>query len=399
MLVVLDQFKGSMIGKKRYEDQKVFLQLKKEATTRGFTEDHDYNLHFHFGIENTEERDIDVSFFIGCDEKEELKDPFVRLWVKKEDEEEYRMIGINGRMTVPGKYSFDLKVDRRSTIYIANFLPLDHLSSLGRMEETLGSAGGEKVIIGRSVEGREIPAYRFVKNKDNPNMVFISGFHPPECDFFAVETIFEEIRKNRDELLMNYNIILLPLVNPDGYHHMLQGSNVNHINFFWKFLGNTEDDCPEAHAVWNYCRKIRPVFYMDFHAFTFQNNDKRPYTIPPMLNCSGKGRKVQNMINREFSSICGTQYPLMLHFITPFKILAPDLLSTGLMKEFGTVISPKFHTHMKDGLEESRSVVRDCFNEAVEIMNSSAYKGSSGNDCIISRAVFTLNRTIHRSRN
>ena len=110
-----------------------------------------------------------------------------------------------------------------------------------------------------------------------------------------------------DKVLHRLSFTFIPMANPDGFAHMMQGSNVNNINFHWKFFGNSKEDCPEAYSIWRYCMSIKPVFFMDFHMFTFQNFERRAYTIPPLYLPSRKLRRLQDSINKELSELCRVQ--------------------------------------------------------------------------------------------
>jgi hypothetical protein len=50
---ILDNFEGSMIGSYSLKNNNIFINLKKEKPTYGYKKAKiDYNLHFHFGIQN-----------------------------------------------------------------------------------------------------------------------------------------------------------------------------------------------------------------------------------------------------------------------------------------------------------------------------------------------------------
>jgi len=397
-LRIFDDFPGSMIGQSRIEGSNVYVELKKDPLTKGYLEWHDYNLHFNFGIRNESKKELDVSFFIGCKGDNELNQPFSWVWIINDLHTDSKKTSINGRMRVPGKYFFILRIPP-GEMRISNYIPFDHSKIIKNIKILSNTSGVVEKSIGKSVEGRNISVYEYIKYPNLPYLVFISGFHPPENDVFACEAITELLTEKsyREEILKKFNISLIPLVNPDGYVNNSQGSNANGVNFYWKFHGNSVDMCPESHAIWSYMKTIKPLFYMDFHAFTFQNYEPRPYTIPPMIHSNMKRAKIQNEINSILSKDCGLKYKLIHHYLTPAKILAPDLLSTSLFNEFGTIISPKFHVHVKYGINSSKELIKKCVKDVFNLFlkNNKIEPVNKGLRVrVLYKFIFLLNRAI-----
>ena len=369
MITIDGDFKGSMLGSGRVEKNIAFIELKKDPITRGYIEDHDYNLHFHFMVRNNGDVPVNVKFCIGCNDKEDLNKDLGWLWIKNKDQEKYIKVEIDGRMFLPGKYRFELKIAPGST-FISNYIPLDHEVILESIREKALKGGAHETSIGKTVEGKDITVFEYVKEKGSPYLLFLSGFHPPENDLIALEAIAEILaeRNLKDGSRDHFNIALIPIVNPDGYLHNTQGSNINGINFYWKFFGNTNKECPESHHIWNYCKRIKPLFYMDFHAFTFQGFEPRPYNIPPFIHDKNKRSSLQLNINKSLSKECDADYKWIHRFLIPVKIISPNLISTRLINEMGTLVSPKFHMHLKYGVDESKDLVKRCFKEILRIL-------------------------------
>ncbi|MHA1491427.1 MAG: M14 family zinc carboxypeptidase [Promethearchaeota archaeon] len=228
-----------------------------------------------------------------------------------------------------------------------------------RFKDLSSLTKAKEVIIGKTVQGRNIVAYEYGNINSKPTILIISGFHPPERDTVAIEAIMEKLLEMewRERALKNYSFSLIPILNPDGFANSMQGSNINEINFHWKFFGNDKDKCPEAYSIWEYCKKIKPVVLFDFHAFTFQNNNPRPYLIPEGYYVAKKSRLIQKYFNSKLSALCGLSKN---RYSRNEVILAPTLLATRLRNEFGTLTVPKFHLHMKDGIEESKQMALKC---------------------------------------
>jgi hypothetical protein len=177
----------------------------------------------------------------------------------------------------------------------------------------------------------------------------------------------------KKNVFSKYSFSMIPILNPDGFANSMQGSNLNEINFHWKFFGNTVNNCPESHFIWEYCKIIKPVVFFDFHAFTFQNNSARPYWIPEGYYISKKAREIQKFYNMNLSELCGMGKN---NTSRNEVILAPDLLATKLRNELGTITVPKFHLHMKDGLEESKRMSLKCFEIILRGLNKYNIKSS-----------------------
>jgi hypothetical protein len=353
---IYSDFTGSMLGGSRVVGDKVFITLKKEKVTKGYFKNHNYNLHFHFGIRNSEDTDRIMEFFIETDEGSELPRKFDSLWISDGDNREIIIKKIDGRMDGKGKFTFKLEIKGRGDLLIANYHPFPYEDLLEEFSRIVSDSKPKIRKIGRSVEGRDIIAYEFGDIENKPCLMFISGYHPPEGDPISIQTIMENFNdeKAKNDLIKDFSFSFIPFVNPDGFIHNTQGSNLNDINFHWKFFGNTEEECPECHCIWEYCKKVRPAFFMDFHVFTFQNNPPRAYRIPPLYVNGSSVKRVQKEINKDLSALCDQKFGFSNAFFTPRKILAPNILATRLRDDFNTVTSPKFHVLIKEGEEECR---------------------------------------------
>ena len=310
---LLYDFEGAMID----PDHKItynnlYLKIKKENITKGFREYFNYNLHFNFGLRNNTLKKIRINIHIECGAYDRLLEKYKNLWVSKDPSIEYDMIGISGDMGYPGKYRFSIKIESNSVLYMANFPPIDYK----RLMDIFNTISDNKDIktkrIGKTIEGRPINAYEYGDLIHNPVFLFVSGFHPPERDTYAIESIMRALNRseNKKEILEKFSFSFIPILNPDGFANYLQGSNIKGINFHWKFFGNSIEECPESHAIWDYCKRIKPVLFMDFHSFTFQNHAPRPYVIPQKVHYLRKSEKIQNEVNALLKDICHGEYSI-----------------------------------------------------------------------------------------
>jgi hypothetical protein len=364
---ILSNFKGAMIGEYSLENEKIFLKLKKEKPTVGYkNEKFDYNLHFNFGLLNPTNKKKEISIFIECKKESELTKPITWLWISDNFKKEYKITkDIIGKTDFHGKYYFNITLASKEEIYIANFPPKDFQSIEKEFSELSLKVGAKEVKVGKTIQERYIKAYEIGEVIDKPTIFFVSGFHPPERDTIAINAIMSKFLDKgwKEEILKKYSFSFIPILNPDGFANIMQGSNINEVNFHWKFFGNLNKVCPEAHSIWEYCTKIKPIIFFDFHAFTFQNNNPRPYWIPEGYYISKKASYVQSYINKKLSQLCKNNHS------KNEVILAPTLLATRLRNELGTITSPKFHLHMKDGIEKSSKMAINCFDIVIEGLN------------------------------
>jgi len=371
---VLDKFEGAMIGNHEILDDNIFFELKKEQPTYGFNnKKFDYNLHFHFGIKNHSDKNIILNIFIECKNKD-LKKPIVRLWTSDNPDEEYNLEkNIDGKTDFHGKSFFKIRLDANKLLYVSNFPPKKYSKIKKRFIDLSIKSNANEIIIGKTVENRTIKAYEYGEINHKPAILFVSGFHPPERDTIAIEAIMEKLTKNewKNKVLSKYSFSLIPILNPDGFANNMQGSNANEINFHWKFFGNSIDKCPESNSIWQYCLKIKPIVFFDFHSFTFQDNDAMPYLIPGGYLIGKIPRRFQNDLNKKLKELCNGR------FSKAEKILAPNLLSTKLRTEFGTITSPKFHLHMKNGIKGSKDMAISCLEIILTLLDSYNITSSS----------------------
>ncbi|MBT4911448.1 MAG: hypothetical protein HON61_08580, partial [Alphaproteobacteria bacterium] len=89
-------------------------------------------------------------------------------------------------------------------------------------------------IIGFSVLKNPIPMFFIEKNINNPYILILGRQHPPEVTgAFAMRGFINQLlNKNSlsDSFLKNYNILFIPLMNPDGV-----------MNGYWRYNENKKD--------------------------------------------------------------------------------------------------------------------------------------------------------------
>jgi len=129
-------------------------------------------------------------------------------------------------------------------------------------------------IIGFSVLKNPIPMFFIEKNINNPYILILGRQHPPEVTgAFAMRGFINQLlNKNSlsDSFLKNYNILFVPLMNPDGV-----------MNGYWRYNENKKDlnrdwgifIQPETDAVNKKITELKNkklALFIDFHS-TFKN--------------------------------------------------------------------------------------------------------------------------------
>ena len=129
-------------------------------------------------------------------------------------------------------------------------------------------------VIGFSVLKNPIPMFFVEKNINNPYILILGRQHPPEVTgAFAMRGFINQLlNKNSlsDSFLKNYNILFVPLMNPDGV-----------MNGYWRYNENKKDlnrdwgifIQPETEAVNKKLTELKNkklALFIDFHS-TFKN--------------------------------------------------------------------------------------------------------------------------------
>ena len=171
-------------------------------------------------------------------------------------------------------------------IVIIDFLPSNQKEYVASQElitdfwydewynELESSGKVKREIIGFSVLRNPIPMFFAEKNTNNPYILILGRQHPPEVTgAFAMKGFINQlltVNSLTDSFLDRYNILFVPLMNPDGV-----------MNGFWRYNANKKDlnrdwgnfTQPETDAVYKKLTKLsnkKLVLFIDFHS-TFKN--------------------------------------------------------------------------------------------------------------------------------
>ena len=171
-------------------------------------------------------------------------------------------------------------------IVIIDFLPSNQKEYVASQElitdfwydewynELESSGRVKREIIGFSVLRNPIHMFFAEKNTNNPYILVLGRQHPPEVTgALAMKSFINKLLTENfltDSFLDRYNILFVPLMNPDGV-----------MNGFWRYNANKKDlnrdwgnfTQPETDAVYKKLTKLsnkKLVLFIDFHS-TFKN--------------------------------------------------------------------------------------------------------------------------------
>lgn len=165
---------------------------------------------------------------------------------------------------------------------------------------------GEVFTLGRSVEGRAIPALKHVTPDSNKWLVLLGRQHPPEISGALGLLHFNNLLWSDDPDMVafrsRFNILLVPNLNPDGVFHGNWRHNANGVdlNRDWKTRQQ-----PETRALHDYLTQLvaaggEITFALDFHS-TWRNVY---YTMTAnYINTQGKSLAEPQLVNNWLDSL------------------------------------------------------------------------------------------------
>lgn len=126
--------------------------------------------------------------------------------------------------------------------------------------------------LGLSADGREIPLLRLPGARPGlPRLVVLAGQHPSEhCGNWACQGIVEyalsAISEAR-EISDNFDVAVVPMINPDGNVRGLSGANAEGVNMFSDFR-EASPQATESRRLWDWLtQSFTPRVLLHFHGF------------------------------------------------------------------------------------------------------------------------------------
>jgi len=163
-------------------------------------------------------------------------------------------------------------------------------------QEIATKGGAQYKTIGKTTLERDIPMIEFVAGKKKPTIIVLSRQHPPEVTgYLAMKSFLERIFEVKDELstefLKNYNLLIFPLMNPDGVDlgHWRHNAGGVDLNRDWAYYNQ-----PETRQIADYIvnfakeKKSNIVLGLDFHStfrdIYYTNIDSLVSVLPEFTN-------------------------------------------------------------------------------------------------------------------
>jgi hypothetical protein len=173
------------------------------------------------------------------------------------------------RVNVPG--------DR--AVRVTNVIPSSHTDTVAFLKECAGRrpSDAEFIEIGKTHEGRSLPGIRVtdgLKTDGRPRFVVFSGQHPIEFPgVFGSRGIADYLTSALAEaadLRGRYDVVVLPLVNPDGTVHGRNNFNAKGEDVYGGFEGAAEGKTPaipESRALWEFLQEPAPAMLLNIHCY------------------------------------------------------------------------------------------------------------------------------------
>ena len=361
---IIDSFEGKSIDSYYWDGDTVICKIAEEPLVKVDNEIHNYNLHFVIGITNDGVDNNSIEIVI--DSHPEFKhivpnriyssNSLNSVFVPEDISIKHHKLGYTFRITIPSE----------STIYISNTMwnPLTRINKY--FGNLVNNSDIDTINYGTSARNNPLIAYKLFQIRDlkKPLILITFGFHPAEGDSIATESIAEFLLHESHPHINQYDFLIIPIVNPDGFQAGLNGCNSNGINFFWDFQNHNPDDCPEAYYLWELLKQFPPNIYIDFHSYSIQGDSKTfgPYLKPPILYTGRSTKKSAIKLASLLQTIPGSKSQSMF---------APSTLSYKITKEFNTITFAKYHLHQdmgQQGMQKNAVLVLEKILDSIEPM-------------------------------
>ena len=327
---------------------------------------HDYAWSFNFGVENPGDAPLELDVLLNCESETGWSGQPFALYTSRDPSLGFRLEDEVGKSDAYTRYVFKARVLAGQTVYFSNTLARHYATLESDFRGQAKRFGARVSEYGRSVEGRGLYALEYGDLANGkPTVVITTGVHPPEGDTYASEALADHLGSEpQPQCLERLNVVLIPMVNPDGFVHGINGSNVNGINLYWEFRPRRwRTRAPEAYYLWKYLLELKPALYLDFHAYVTQKHKHmRPYLKPNWMYHGKEVRQVVEAMDGFLSDYCDGRA------VRGYTTYGRTTLAYLLTRELNTVTYTKFHFHLGEGVPAVRRHAVAIFDGLCEIL-------------------------------
>jgi hypothetical protein len=357
---IIGDFPGASIASYKWDGNKLMARLRSEIYANeidGSTID--YGLHFLFGIHNQSPHQVEIDVIVSNGEPPVRPLFENRLFTSNDPTKEFVRSELINLMDGQKWNSFQIQLQPNEKLYISNtqWRPYTYLQSL--FDRLAEENGFSRFVYGHSFQGRELVAYKNQRTandvKHRPKILVTSGLHPMEPDTWGPEAIMERLNKPQaNDLMESIEVILAPIVNPDGFELGNNGVTANEINILWDFRYQDPQACPEAVSLWNLVQEATPWVYIDFHCYSVHGKTKTagPYVKPVSYYTGKSARECAKTVLSEVSKIPDTKQ--LIKF-------PPSASFTKLTQETNVITLAKYHLHVDLGKDGSKNLAWQVF--------------------------------------
>ncbi len=357
---IIDDFPGASIASYKWDEDRLEARLRQERydyEIDGAVVD--YGLHFLFGIHNQASHDIKIDVIVNNGEPP-IRPLFNnRLFTSNDPAKEFVPSKIVNLMDGHKWNSFQIHLRPNEKLFISNtqWRPLAYLQLL--FDRLAEENGLERFVYGHSFQGRELVAYKNQRaandDEQRPKILVSSGLHPMEPDTWGSEAIMERLNTTQAKNLRErIDVILAPIVNPDGFDLGNNGVTANDINILWDFRYQDPQACPEAVSLWNLVQEVTPWVYIDFHCYSVHGKTKiaGPYFKPVPYYVGKSAQECAKAVMSEVGKIPDTKHKIYF---------SPSASFTKLSQETNVITLAKYHLHVDHGKDGSKNLAWQVF--------------------------------------
>ncbi len=374
----------------RQEEHRLYVQYPKEGCYAAGVW-HDYAWSFNFGLQNTSGEILDIEVFVNCASAEDCPAQPFTLYGSQDPIKGFEALGPHGRSDWYTRYYFTVSIPAGETRYFSNTMPRDYDTFIGSLASKARLHGVGVRDVGQTVEERAIRAFEFGDpGKGKPTLLYTSGLHPAEGDSYGLEAIFDHLCSAEGAAwLQDFNVVLIPAANPDGFVHGINGANANGVNLYWNFEYRDRQRVSEAYWLWQYFHEVKPVLYVDFHAYVTQWHKRMgPYIKPAGLYATARVRAIVQDMNAFLIQLAGGK------FQQGYMTYARTTLAYLLTRDLNTITYTKFHFHLKDGIPFVRRKAVEIFEGLAGILRKHDVRSP---EPVLLHPAGSVQRSLHES--